>query len=310
MSKKVCINEYLMQDPRIEKNTTFANISDIHNNVVALRKISELLKKTKLDFICVPGDTINRADQPNDEILEEMKHLSELAKLYISIGNHDLVTYQTDERGKIYYEEDTKYEFFKELQESANCKIFTEKIETASLDNNINMSALNLPLYYYDVAREDNEYFKKYVEDIDIEVDENAFNILLCHSPNSVIEKKKIITYNDIINKMNLIISGHNHGGLVNPKLQDIFNTHTGFVGPYDKIIQKNAYGVYNDEDKDRSYLVSNGVTKIPEPLDDTKFKWASSLVGDLFSPEIDLIHMIPSTNHTLSLENRSVYKL
>lgn len=307
MSNKIYLNQYFMNDPRITKPTTILNISDIHGNVEVMKKIRELLKNIKIDFICMPGDTIHMADLPNDKLLEELKKLSDIAKLYVSIGNHDLVTSRFCKEGRrVYLIPDDKYEFFDKLQKSANCEVFKENVGHTSIGNNMAINAINFPFEFYDVERENNEAFKNYVQGLSLDVNPAEFNILLCHTPNSIIQKDKVVSYNDIINQMNLILCGHNHGGLVFPWVQDIFkNNHVGLCGPYDKLFRTNAYGVYNDDERDMSVLVSNGVTKMAEPLENELFPWVPKILSNVFAPEIDLINL-NSGEHNLSLVKRN----
>ena len=58
----------------------------------------------------------------------------------------------------------------------------------------------------------------------------------------SIIQNNQIDTSIDVIKDINLISCGHNHGGLVPTFLQDIIKGHRGFVGPYLKLFQANAY--------------------------------------------------------------------
>ena len=103
---------------------------------------------------------------------------------------------------------------------------------------------------------------------------------------------------------MNLILCGHNHGGLVPTFIQDIKKGHTGFVGPNARLIQHNAYGVYSKNDI--SLLISNGITKISKSSSLRNF---SEILSTIYIPEIELIHMKKSDKHSLQLINRHIYK-
>ena len=172
-----------------------------------------------------------------------------------------------------------------------------------NLADDLSVSAVNVPFSYYE-KREDLEQYKKLLENVKEKIDENKFNILLLHSPNSLIQNGKIDKSSDVIRNMNLILCGHNHGGLMPTFAQDILKGHRGLAGPYAKLLQPNAYGVYNEEDT--SVLVSNGVTKISATSEAGKI---NGILNKIYTPEIDVIHMVQSDEHSLKLENRSVHK-
>lgn len=246
------VNEYVLKDPRFNKDRTVVNMSDIHSNVVALNNIVKLLEEIKASYIYVPGDTLDSIDNPhNKEIMELLKKVGNISQTFLSVGNHEM------------------------------CELS------------------------YETGKKENlEQYKKLLENVKEKMDENKFNVLLLHSPNSLIQNGKIDRSSDVIRNMNLILCGHNHGGLMPTFAQDILKGHRGLAGPYAKLFQPNAYGVYNEEDT--SVLVSNGVTKISATSEAGKI---NGILNKIYTPEIDVIHMVQSDEHSLKLENRSVRK-
>ena len=88
---RIRVNRYLVENPKIEKNMRIASISDIHSEVEKLNEIYELLKAIRVDLICMPGDIIDHVgDDRNKDLLEVLKKISDLAKTYVSLGNHDI----------------------------------------------------------------------------------------------------------------------------------------------------------------------------------------------------------------------------
>lgn len=304
---KVRFNKYVLQDPRISKDKVIASMSDTHGNIVALRYIMALLLYYKLDYILVPGDTLDTADQPNqEELIYILKKISENYKTVLSLGNHDLFEIEADAFGKSSFISSDKYkEFYEELEKQTNCIALTEDFESVDLDSDLSVNAINLPFSWYDARNhEDPVEFAKFLSKIVPNIDINKFNILLSHTPNPIIQNNKIISYSDIINSMNLILSGHNHGGLVPTPIQDIIGGHRGIIGSYARLLQPNAYGTWTDTDIDRSLIVSNGVTALSgsDPLRDA--------LNKIYFPEVELIHMTPGDKHTLELVEREVKKL
>ena len=89
---KIKVNNYLLKNPKIKKNKTIINISDIHGNIKHINGIIEVIKKIKVDYILMPGDIIDALNQNNQDIfLDKIKELAKYAKVYIALGNHDVL---------------------------------------------------------------------------------------------------------------------------------------------------------------------------------------------------------------------------
>ena len=298
------VNEYVLKDPRFNKDRTVVNMSDIHSNVVALNNIVKLLEEIKASYIYVPGDTLDSIDNPhNKEIMELLKKVGNISQTFLSVGNHEMceLSYSTGKKEEV--ESKGYIDFFFDVAKNTNCIPMISDFSKINLADDLSVSAVNVPFSYYE-KREDLEQYKKLLENVKEKMDENKFNVLLLHSPNSLIQNGKIDKSSDVIRNMNLILCGHNHGGLMPTFAQDILKGHRGLAGPYAKLLQPNAYGVYNEEDT--SVLVSNGVTKISATSEAGKI---NGILNKIYTPEIDVIHMVQSDEHSLKLENRSVHK-
>ena len=298
------VNEYVLKDPRFNKDRTVVNMSDIHSNVVALNNIVKLLEEIKASYIYVPGDTLDSIDNPhNKEIMELLKKVGNISQTFLSVGNHEMceLSYETGKKEEV--ESKDYIDFFIEVAKQTDCIPMISDFSKIDLADDLSVSAANVPFSYYG-KKENLEQYKKLLENVKEKMDENKFNVLLLHSPNSLIQNGKIDRSSDVIRNMNLILCGHNHGGLMPTFVQDILKGHRGLAGPYAKLFQPNAYGVYNEEDT--SVLVSNGVTKISATSEAGKI---NGILNKIYTPEIDVIHMVQSDEHSLKLENRSVRK-
>ena len=298
------VNEYVLKDPRFNKDRTVVNMSDIHSNVVALNNIVKLLEEIKASYIYVPGDTLDSIDNPhNKEIMELLKKVGNISQTFLSVGNHEMceLSYETGKKEEV--ESKDYIDFFIEVSKQTDCIPMISDFSKIDLADDLSVSAANVPFSYYG-KKENLEQYKKLLENVKEKMDENKFNVLLLHSPNSLIQNGKIDRSSDVIRNMNLILCGHNHGGLMPTFAQDILKGHRGLAGPYAKLFQPNAYGVYNEEDT--SVLVSNGVTKISATSEAGKI---NGILNKIYTPEIDVIHMVQSDEHSLKLENRSVRK-
>lgn len=298
------VNEYVLKDPRFNKDRTVVNMSDIHSNVVALNNIVKLLEEIKASYIYVPGDTLDSIDNPhNKEIMELLKKVGNISQTFLSVGNHEMceLSYETGKKEEV--ESKDYIDFFIEVAKQTDCIPMISDFSKIDLADDLSVSAANVPFSYYG-KKENLEQYKKLLENLKEKMDENKFNVLLLHSPNSLIQNGKIDRSSDVIRNMNLILCGHNHGGLMPTFAQDILKGHRGLAGPYAKLFQPNAYGIYNEEDT--SVLVSNGVTKISATSEAGKI---NGILNKIYTPEIDVIHMVQSDEHSLKLENRSVRK-
>ncbi len=298
------VNEYVLKDPRFNKDRTVVNMSDIHSNVVALNNIVKLLEEIKASYIYVPGDTLDSIDNPhNKEIMELLKKVGNISQTFLSVGNHEMceLSYETGKKEEV--ESKDYIDFFIEVAKQTDCIPMISDFSKIDLADDLSVSAANVPFSYYG-KKENLEQYKKLLENVKEKMDENKFNVLLLHSPNSLIQNGKIDRSSDVIRNMNLILCGHNHGGLMPTFAQDILKGHRGLAGPYAKLFQPNAYGVYNEEDT--SVLVSNGVTKISATSEAGKI---NGILNKIYTPQIDVIHMVQSDEHSLKLENRSVRK-
>lgn len=295
---KVRVNEYVLTSPKINKDKIILNVSDIHGNTQKLKDIIEFVKITKIDFICMPGDIIDTLDQEGHlEFANTLKELSKYITIYITLGNHDIKFKDEThiDRTKI-----DKYTFFKEMKNFKNGKLVKEDFDNINLEDNITVNLINYPTKYYS-NKDDIEELKKYDKNIKLNIDKSKFNILLVHSPTGIVNKNEIII-NNITKDMDLILCGHNHGGLMLPFIQDILHNHVGLIGPY-HLFQNNSYGVWNTNNI--CMLVSNGVEKVSAT---SSFKITHPFIKPFFNSEIDLIYLTNSDKQEIRLKKRRIY--
>ena len=298
---KIKINNYELKNSKIKEDITILNLSDIHSNIKALDKIISYIKNIHIDYILIPGDVVDILNLDNEKkFLEKIIELSTYAHTYIVIGNHDKYI---GTRKYTDIKNFKKLNFYKTLSNISTITLFIEDFNTININNNLSISAIVFPNNYY-YKRENLNNFNTFIEKIDNNtLDDNKFNILLAHSPNKLIQKNHIINYSSLINKTNLILCGHNHGGLTPTLIQDLIKNHIGLFGPYTVLIQKNAYGLWSDDNK--NLLVSNGVTKL---ANSSSFKFLHKLANSILIPEIDIINL-KNGNNSFKLIDRSKYE-
>ncbi len=298
------VNNYLMESIKINKDTTILNITDVHSNIKALKLIGKYIDTINIDYIVMVGDILDRHNLKNeDEFIDELINLSKKKELIISLGNHELYKYK--QKKDLTKKDILNSNYYKRLSKSKNIIMTLEDIKTIT-NKDIDITLLNMPDDYYD-KKEDINIFKEYMDKLDKEnkLDSKKFNILLSHTPNPFIKKKKIINDYNLINNCDLILCGHNHAGLMPTFIQDIFNNHIGLLGPFNEILSKNAYGYWVNDNK--TLLVSNGVTKLSNT---SKIHFIRNFISNtLYSVEIDLIQIKKANKNNFKLVNRKRVK-
>lgn len=289
---KIRVNEYILENEKINEDKRVACITDVHSNVSALFSIVEVLKQIPLDYIFLVGDTVDCQDEEKKlGLILALNRLNSLAQVYLSMGNHEIYEKDIYLYGKSKKQITEEYfNFFSMLEKLTPCISLLNEFETTQIDDSIILNALNVPFYCYKNETEQN--FLKVLSSLNYNIDEKKFNILLSHSPNCIINSDKIKYFLET----DLILSGHNHGGLVPTFIQDKLNNHVGLMGPYGKIMQNSAYGFY--ENDDASLIVSNGVTRISKNINKLVFK-----------PEVEIIKLQKGEQHSLKLVKRNIYK-
>lgn len=243
-----------------------ALLSDIHYNehydIDIFKQILDNLKENKPDYICIPGDVIDIANiLDNFDIMEYLidffKALSVIGKVVVSLGNHDITKYNSKKEN---IEKVNK--FFLKLNTIENIYYLNNKV---LVRDQICFIGFNPGYeYYYGNSRERDE--KRLVEELEkIEkIKPNLYNILLCHSPRQIINNY-VLENSKNIGKINLILSGHMHNGLVFKFLDKTGNR--GIIGPWRTFFPKYARGLVkkNINGKVLTLIISGGIIKFSE---------------------------------------------
>ena len=162
------VNEYILKDPKFNKDRTVVNMSDIHSNVVALNNIVKLLEEIKASYIYVPGDTLDSIDnQHNKEILKKVGNISQT---FLSVGNHEMceLSYSTGKKEEV--ESKGYIDFFFDVAKNTNCIPMISDFSKINLADDLSVSAVNVPFSYYE-KREDVEQYKKLLENVKEKID-------------------------------------------------------------------------------------------------------------------------------------------
>lgn len=243
-----------------------ALLSDIHYSehydLEIFKQIVANLKEHKPNYICISGDIIDTADiLYNSDIIERLteffKSLSEIGQVIVSLGNHDIIKYNSKKE-----EFEKVNQYFLKLNTIENVHYLNNKClvrdELCFIGFNPGFE------YYYGNSHEKD--VRKLVNELDkIEkIKPNLYNIMLCHSPRQIINNYVLDNSKNIL-KINLILSGHMHNGLVFKFLDKTGNR--GLIGPWRSFFPKYARGlvIKKINDKEIKLIISGGVIKFSE---------------------------------------------
>lgn len=244
------INKTYNIESNLNKNIVL--ISDIHysskKDIKNLNYILDNIKKLKPDYICIPGDIIDKSEIDDEkDFINWLKILSRLSKVIISIGNHE---FYINKQEKIF---GLNKSFLEKL--SNIDKVYLLDNKNVIIDN-INFIGLTVPMKYYEENDSLND-FNKCLNSIKIY--KKYYNILLCHSPINICDYEILKDKN-----INLILCGHMHGGMVPKFMRKIFKNR-GIISPKKRLFPSIAYGYLKIKNTD--IIISSGIKVIPYKL-------------------------------------------
>jgi predicted MPP superfamily phosphohydrolase len=192
-------------------------ISDLHipQNEIEIDKLIDILKKEKPDLIALTGDIISRGSNLDYSKLEVLVNsLTEIAKVYAVLGNH--------ESGNKYIDE------YKEILKESNVVLLENEFDLF-VKNGIEIGIIGLKDNA--IYREENILNIEKIKDMPI--------IMLAHRPEKIDEY--FSERNSV--KPTLVLSGHAHGGQFRiPFLK------RGLIAPNQGFFPKYTSGIYKAE--------------------------------------------------------------
>lgn len=292
---KIRINEYELMSPKLDNDVDAFIFSDVHSNIDSLKKIKYIISENNT-YIFIVGDLLDHVDSiEKGEILKELKILSQNFLVIITLGNHDTVRFGNKIFGRMEIPTND-LSFFDCLKRETDCIVMDREFCTKVIENNIRVSSINLPFDWY-YNGEGKKEFYEFILSHECFINRDAFNILLLHSPNAIIDNNYIDNSIDLIKNSDIIFSGHNHGGLTPNFIQKISKNNIGLVGPFVRIAQPNAFGYWTTDDT--SLILSNGITKVPES---SQLSFISRYVNRCYVPDVEYVHFMSGNSHQLQL--------
>ena len=241
------------------KETKLAIISDIHYYVGYNQKIFDSIIKqllrNKPTYITIVGDILDSSDTSNlTQLKEFITKLSNIAKTFIVLGNHD------EKKGQMnHWSFEPNKELVKLIDEIENTYLLRDSSFT---ENNITFYGLDFSYKYYEKDYETYESFCDEMKSKKCNIPKNTYNITLIHTPVNIYNFLRLNKKHPL-NNSDLILSGHMHNGCLpywfTNILNKVFHSSRSIISPARKIFPKYAQGrIY-----ERDGYVYEGITKL-----------------------------------------------
>ncbi len=230
-----------------------------HYNQNILNKITKQIIKNKPNYIAITGDILDSSDITEfDELKEFLIHLSNIAPIFIVLGNHD------EKRG---YSNNWHYEpnnaFIEFLKRQKNI-YYLDDTKYIDKENNICIYGYNLSYHYYEEVDEEYNVFVEETNQLKESLNNNTYNITLLHTPINIFRFLKE-NKNHNLNKSDLLLFGHMHNGglpfIITYPLNKIFKTSRSIMSPINKLFPKYAQGRVYKEKVDA--YIYEGISKL-----------------------------------------------
>ena len=205
-------------------------ISDLHDHEFGKdnEKLIRCVKEQDPEMIILDGDMLNE-DSKSDEVpVRLVKGLAEIASVYYALGNHELDYIGTAE-GKKMQKHPENSELVKDLTDAGACVL-----EEGYRDVEIGGCKVRIGgMYEYAFALDGDNSAENLTGDVWDFLEEfqntDRYKIMLCHRPDSFV-------FGDASDywKIDLVISGHDHGGqVVIPFKGGLYGGDQGWFPPY-----------------------------------------------------------------------------
>lgn len=246
------------------------HFSDLHfNSETNLNKMEKLKEKLLLSspkYIFFTGDILNSNDEQNnkkiDYLLKWLEELAQESKLFIIKGNHDIMIMNENNK-KWNYDFDPS--LWNEIETINNIHYLSK--EKKYIDDYIYISGIDLPFDYYEriPKKEDFELLKKTLKDnqeVLKDLPNDKLKIFMCHAPRFLTE----ISTLEYLKEFNLVLSGHEHNGMVPRILENRFPGTKGIINASKELFSENVKGVKKIRYSDNliTFIINGGIIKIP----------------------------------------------
>lgn len=255
-------NEYTLCSSKVKSDKNIAIVSDLHisenSSETTLVEVLDTLDDIDPTHIVIPGDLYNvdMTTIAGNKVTDFVNTATEIAPVYYVKGNTEdlgsILNYRILPNGM----EKGQNERLHILCEDIN----GEQTETFT-ESDLSISGIRLPEEFYKQCELEklNMLFSKYQDYLEKLLKlKNGYNILLCHDPiiRDILDLMEALKERPL--GFDLIISGHNHGGMFPKNLKPL-------ISPFYKQISK-LYPSYIKGEvpfgETGTMIISEGVTK------------------------------------------------
>lgn len=275
--------QYTIDSKKINRDKKIVTISDLHfNTKINLHEFDELLLKINdliPNYIFILGDIFTYNNLENVDfkknILHFFKLLSTIGKSYLIFGNHDQVDIQ--KKQKFFVNVNKLLDFY----QNTDVKVINNDLVQ---DDEFDIIGFNkfLKNYTYELIEIENLKYEitQLHNKLKNTLNEDRFTIMLTHSHLDLLKIES-----KLLQKCDLILSGHTHNGLVPNFLENFISPNKGLFTK-GKLFPDNIRGAFIENNQ--TVIVNGGITKIS----DSHSKLVKKLTKSLYPAEIDLINI------------------
>lgn len=227
-------NTYTIRSPELPDvfdGYRIAQVSDLHNAEFGDRnqRLLEMLREAEPDMIAITGDLIDSRKTNIAVALAFAEEAVKIAPCYYVSGNHEARV--------------SEYQDLKTSLEAAGVTVLDDaRVEIEISGKSITIIGVNDPSFHADYLTSDAAVMDRKLSELSSEA--AGFTILLSHRP------ELFDTYAD--HNMNLVLSGHAHGGQFRLPLIG------GLIAPNQGLFPKYDAGLYSDGST--NMIVSRGL--------------------------------------------------
>lgn len=239
---KYYLKEHTIYSHRCQKDIHIVHISDLHESEVNDKDfLFDLFQKIAYlnpNYICFTGDLFDNAACTLDASITSriklwLESLGTIAPVLLIRGNHDSLSFPD----KLYFE---SKDFFESLNDIPNVHVLIGNKFKDDEKTFVGLDLQDKALEYYEESKEGQRAFQEYVtpnlNKIKEELDPEALNILLFHSPVHILD--------EMHEEYTLLLSGHMHNGALPPIMDKIIPGHSGLLAPVEGYFPDNARGI------------------------------------------------------------------
>lgn len=239
------VSHYTLSSEKLTDSFRVVQLSDLHNREFGEgnEQLLEEVARQKPDLIFITGDSVIRYLPEREVALALMERLTEIAPVYVSMGNH---------------EDEYDWRFGTDLYDLYSQTGVTV-LEKEYVDIQVNGQELRIGGVYGYCLPEEYLRIEEYrstwkaneweVEFLRGFLDTERYTLLLCHRPVAWIENGSLEAW-----PVDCVYAGHAHGGQV--RLPFI----GGLVAPDQGILPGRVAGEYTSEDGNSTLILSRGL--------------------------------------------------